>query len=196
MAARKNLVVQVGVCLRYSTTFDVLREQLAAIPAPRLFSYEYFPFIGHTYSLALQLSGPVDRVIAATRDAAGLTATLRFSNGDTAVIVGRSLANCSVDIETVRVSSPTFFAEVLGRRRVRVIRDMKPTPVDQWAVASANGMTYDPQPFAGRFLEVSGYAPQFRAFARAVRTGEGVRCTLQDAIDTAELTAKIQAAAR
>src|SRR4051812_19094072 len=105
------------------------------------------------YNLALYLSGPVDRVIAATKDAAGSTATLRFSNGDTAVILGRSIANCGIDIETIRVSGSNFFGEITGRRRVRIVRDMKPTPVGEWSPASAGGMTFEAQPFGSRFLQ-------------------------------------------
>jgi predicted dehydrogenase len=196
LAESRKLVVQVGFCLRYGTAVDVLRTHVASVPPPRLFAYEYFPFLGHTYNLALFLSGPLDRIVAATSDPAGTTATLRFTNGDTAVVIGRSIANCSVDIETVRVSSPTFFAEMTGRRRVRVVRDMKATPVGDWSIASAAGEIFDAQPFGSRFLEASGYAPQLRAFAAAVRSGEPPRCTLQDAIETAELARQIAEASR
>jgi predicted dehydrogenase len=195
LAAQKKLIVQVGFCTRHSTTFDLLREHLASIPPPRLFSYEYFPFLGHTYNLALYLSGAVDRVVAATGDASGSTTTLRFDSGDTAVIVGRSVGNCSIDIETVRVSTPTFFGEVVGRRRVRIIRDMKPTPPGAWSAATAGGTVFEAQPFGSRFLEIAGYAPQLRSFAAAVRGGETPRCSLQDAIDTAELARQIAEAA-
>jgi predicted dehydrogenase len=184
----------VGFCTRYSTTFDLFREHLATVPPPRLFSYEYFPFLGHTYNLALYLSGAVDQIVAVTRGTTGSTATLRFNNGDTAVIIGRSIVNCSVDIESVRVSTPTFFGEVVGRRRVRVIRHMKPTPPGEWSVGSAGATTFEAQPFGARFLEIGGYAPQLRAFAAAVRGGATPRCTLQDAIDTVDLARRINEA--
>jgi predicted dehydrogenase len=196
LAAAKKWVVQVGFCLRYSATVDVLREHLATVPPPRLFAYEYFPFVGHMYNLALYLSGPLGRVIAATKDAAGSTATLRFKNGDTAVILGRSIANCGIDIEMIRVSAANFFGEIAGRRRVRIVRDMKPTPVADWSPASAGGMGYEAQPFGSRFLVISGYAPQLRAFAAAVRGGESPRSTLAHAIETAELAHTITDATR
>jgi predicted dehydrogenase len=186
--------VQIGFCTRYSTTLDVLREHLASVPPPRLLSYEYFPFLGHTYNLALYLSGAVDRIACSISSPSGSTATLEFSNGDIAVIVGRSIVNCSIDIESVRISTATFFGEVSGRRRVRVIRDMKPTPPGDWSPASAGAVTFDAQPFGSRFLEIAGYAPQLRAFAAAVRGGAPPRSTLADAIETAELARRISEA--
>jgi predicted dehydrogenase len=196
LAAEKKLIVQVGFCTRYSTTFDLLREHLATVLPPRLFSYEYFPFLGHTYNLALYLSGLVDRIVPVTSDASGSTTTLRFKNQDAAVIVGRLLVNCSIDIESVRVSTATFFGEVTGRRRVRIIRGMRPSPPGAWSVGSAQGMTFEAQPFGARFLEIAGYAPQLRAFAAAVRGGAPPRCTLQDAIDTADVAQEIARATK
>ncbi|HVF10742.1 MAG TPA: Gfo/Idh/MocA family oxidoreductase [Abditibacteriaceae bacterium] len=184
LAQKKRLVAQVGFLTRYSQPFEVLRSRLIEQPSPRLFTYEYFPYLSHTYNLALYLSGRAERVLAATSDASGSTATVRFHNGDTAVIIGRALANCSVDIETVRVSTGTFFGAVEGRRRVRIIENMQPTGVDAWSTATSGGSTYEPQPFAGRFSESTGAAPQLRAFAAAIRTGTPPRSTLEDAIET------------
>ena len=50
--------------------------------------------------------------------------------GAEAVVVGRSIANCSVDIEAVRVSSGDFYAAVEGRRTVRLVENMQPTPAN------------------------------------------------------------------
>jgi predicted dehydrogenase len=184
-------VVQVGFLLRYSAPFELLKAHLGAQPAPRLFCYEYFPFLAHVFNLALYLSGPVERVIAATRDAAGRTATVRFHNGDTAVIIGRNLANCSVDIERVQVSTEHFFAAVEGRRRARIIADMQPVDVAEWSLASSAATTYAGQVFAERFLEHSGAAAQLRGFARAIRDGVAPRSTLEDAIETQLLAREI-----
>jgi predicted dehydrogenase len=191
MARQYRRVVQVGFLLRYSAPFDLLKANLDAQAAPRLFCYEYFPFLAHVYNLALYLSGPVERVIAATRDAAGRTATVRFHNGDTAVIIGRNLANCSVDIERVQVSTERFFAAVEGRRRVRVIANMQPVDVAEWSLASSAATTYAGQVFAERFLEHSGAAAQLRGFARAIRDGVAPRSTLEDAIETQLLAREI-----
>jgi predicted dehydrogenase len=193
MARHYKRVVQVGFLLRYSTPFDLLKAHLDAQAAPRLFCYEYFPFLTHVLNLALYLSGPVERVIAATRDAAGRTATVRFRNGDTAVIIGRNLANCSVDIERVQVSTEHFFAAVEGRRRVRIIADMQPVDVSEWSLASSAATTYAGQVFAERFLEYSGAAAQLRDFAHAIRDGVAPRSTLEDAIETQLLAREIDA---
>jgi MinD-like ATPase involved in chromosome partitioning or flagellar assembly len=98
LARERQRVAQVGFLLRYSAPFDLVMTHLDAQPAPRLCCYEYFPSVSHIYNLALYFSGPLDHVIAATRDAAGSTAVLRFANGDTAIIIGRNLNNWSIDI--------------------------------------------------------------------------------------------------
>jgi predicted dehydrogenase len=192
MARASRRVVQVGFLLRYSEPFELLKAHLDAQAARRLFCYEYFPYLAHVYNLALYLSGPVERVIAATRDAAGRTATVRFHSGDTAVIIGRNLANCSIDVERVQVSSERFFATVEGRRRVRVVVDMQAVDVSAWSLASSAATTYAGQVFAERFLESSGAAAQLRAFARAIRDGVAPRSTLEDAIETQLLAREIE----
>lgn len=195
LASNRNLVVQVGFLTRYSQSFDVLKSYLDKQPSPRLFTYEYFPFLGHTYNLALYLSGPFERVVSVAGSDAGSAVTIAFRNGDTAVVVGRSIANCSVDIESVRVSSPAFYGAVEGRRVVRIIENMQPTGVDAWSVGSSGGLVYEPQPFAGRFHENTGAAPQLRGFAAAIRQGIPPRSTLEDAIETQLLIQEISKAA-
>jgi predicted dehydrogenase len=194
LAQERNLWVQTAFLTRYSQAFDILKQHLEETPPPRLFTYEYFPFLGHTYNLALYFSGSLERVVGVTQSGAGSTALLQFRNGDSATISGRSIVNCSVDIESVRVSTPTFYGAVEGRRRVRIIRDMQPTGVDAWSVTTSGAQTYEPQPFAGRFLEITGAAPQLRGFAAAIREGTPPRSTLQDAIETCELAQMIGAA--
>ncbi len=192
LARARKLVVQVAFLTRYSTAFDVLRSHLERVPPPRLFCYEYFPFLAHQFNLALYLSGSrVKTIVGAARSPAGSSATIQFENGDVATVIGRSLANCGVDIESVRVSAPSFYGAVEGRRRVRIIRDMKSTPVTDWDVAHSGGESYDPQPFSARFLELSGAAPQLRGFARAIRGGPPPRSTLEDSIETLELMSRI-----
>jgi predicted dehydrogenase len=187
LASTKKLVTQVGFLTRYSQSMDVLKARLDLQPAPRLFCYEYFPYLAHTYNLSLYLSGPWKRVLSATSDSAGSSATIRFRNGDTAVIVGRSIANCSHNIERVTVSNGSFYGSVEGRTRVRIIDPMPPTGVDQWSAASSGGIVHDPQPFAARFLENTGAAPQLRGFAAAIRQGESTRSTFDDMIETRRL---------
>lgn len=191
LSEEKKLVMQVGYVLRYAPPFEVLRSHLDKQSSPRLLSYEYFPYLGHTYNLALYLSGKVESINSVTQNVAGSTATLNFQNGDVAVIVGRTLHNCSVDIESVRVSTAGFYGAVEGRRRIRIIENMQPTNVGDWSTASSGGLTYEPQPFAGRFLESSGAAPQLRGFAAAIREHRPPRSTLTDAIETLELTGEI-----
>lgn len=185
-------VVQVGFLLRYAAPFELLKIFLDAQAPPRLLCFEYFPSLTHIYNLALYLSGPVDRVIAATRDPAGCTATLCFQNGDTAVIIGRNVDNRSIDIERVQVSTTQFFAAVEGRRRVRVVEHMREVDVAAWNLASSAGTTYAGQIFAERFLENSGAAAQLRGFARAIREGVPPRSSLEDAIETQVLAAQIE----
>ena len=196
LAGKKRLVAQVGFLTRYSAAFNVLKSHLDRQPPPRLFFYEYFPWLAHTFNLALYLSGSsVARVIAATTDATGTTTTLRFKNGDTAVVIGRLISNCSLDIEQVRVSTPNFYGAVEGRRRVYVVDQMKKVDVDAWSTGSARGTTYDPQIFANRFLESSGAVPMLRDFVRAIRKGIPPRSTFADAIETQELLRAIAKAA-
>lgn len=191
MARVQKRMMQVGFLLRYSTPFTLLKAHLDAQAAPRLLCYEYFPFLAHILNVALYLSGPVDRVIAATRDRAGSTATVRFRDGDTAVIIGRNLDNCSVDIERVQVSTPQFFAAVEGRRRVRIVDHMQAVDVAEWSLATSAATTYAGQVFAERFLEHSGAVAQLRGFARAIRHGITPHSTLEDAIETHLLAREI-----
>lgn len=191
MARAQKRVAQVGFLLRYSTPFTLLKAHLDVQAAPRLLCYEYFPFLAHILNMALYLSGPVDRVVAATRDSAGATATVRFRGGDTAVIIGRNLDNCSVDIERVQVSTPQFFAAVEGRRRVRIIDHMQAVDVAEWSLATSAATTYAGQVFAERFLEHSGAVAQLRGFARAIRHGVAPLSTLEDAIETHLLAREI-----
>ena len=193
-AAAAGRVVQVGFCLRYAHAFTLLKEHSDGQASPRLWSFEYFPYLHHIYNLALYLAGPVARVLCATNDSAGRAAALRFRNGDTALILGRTLANCGLDLETARVSTPRFFASVEGRRRVRIVSGMEETPVASWSLERSPGTTYEAQPFAARFLEASGQLPQLRAFARAIRTGEPPHSGLADAQETCELAALIERA--
>jgi predicted dehydrogenase len=193
LARQHKLVVQVGFLLRYSAPFELLKTHLDAQAAPRLFCYEYFPSLMHIYNLALYLSGPVDGVLAATRDGVGSTAMLRFANGDTAVIIGRNLNNWSVDIERVQVSTQAFYAEVAGRRTLRVVEGMPKVTVEEWSLAASGGTSYAAQVFADRFLEAGGAAPQLRDFARAIRHGITPRSTLEDAIETHRLARAIEA---
>lgn len=192
LAAKKHRVVQVGFLTRYSQSVDVLKTRLDKQRPPRLFCYEYYPFLAHTFNLSLYLSGPWERVLAATSDTAGSTATIRFRNGDTAVVVGRSIANCSHNIERITVSSDRFYGAVEGRVRVRIIEAMKLVGVDRWSAASSRGIVHEPQPFAARFLENTGAAPQLRGFAAAIREGKPPRSTLEDMIETHQLMQEIK----
>lgn len=184
LAQKQSLVTQVAYMFRYSTAFDVLRQYLDAQQPPRLFCYEFYPFLAHNYDLALYLSGPLARVLCATQDAAGITATLRFQNGDTAVVIGRPLANCSVDIESVAISTRDFYGAVQGRRRVRIVEGMQPVGVEKWSVGACGGGSYESHIFGARFPECSGTAPLLRAFAAAIRKGTKPRSTLADSIAT------------
>jgi len=191
-AARRRLVVQAGFVLRSAPPLECLRQFIQRQTGQRLLCFEYFPFLSHIYNLALHLAGPVQEVLAATGSAAGRTAVLQHANGDVSHVVGRALANCSVDIESVRVSGAKFYASVEGRRRVRLVEDMAPLPVEDWSSTSCGGLSYEPQPFAGRFLEASGCVPQLRAFAQAIREGVPPPSTLEDAIATKELMQRIE----
>jgi predicted dehydrogenase len=184
LAQKRSLVAQVAYMFRYSTAFDVLRQYLDDQQPPRLFCYDFYPFLAHIYDLALYLSGPLDHVLCATQDAAGTTATLRFQNGDTAVVIGRPLANCSVDIESVAISTRDFYGAVQGRRRVRIVEGMQPVGVEKWSVGASGGWSYEPHIFGARYLESSGTAPLLRAFASAIRNGTTPRSTLADSIET------------
>jgi predicted dehydrogenase len=84
---------------------------------------------------------------------------------------------------------------VEGRTQVRIIENMKPTGVDSWGVAASGGMLHDPQPFAGRFHENTGAAPQLRGFASAIRDGKPPRSTLEDMIETLAMMEQIGALA-
>jgi predicted dehydrogenase len=192
VADRCGLVAQAAYMLRSGAAIEVLAERLRALPPPRLFLYEYFAFAHHIFDLSLHLSGPLESVLCTTQDAAGKSATLRFRNGDTAVVVGRALANCSIDIERITVSGPDFYAAVEGRRRVRVVTGMPPTPFTSWSLAASGGESFEPQPYCARFEELAGYAPQFRAFARSIRTGHRPRGTAGDAAATHELLAMLK----
>jgi len=103
ISASKKLVVQSAFSLRYAAPFELLKKHTDAVSAPRIFTYDYYPFLSHIYNLALHFSGPLERVLSATRDSAGCTSTLRFKNGDTAIVIGRSVSNCSIQLESVRV---------------------------------------------------------------------------------------------
>lgn len=193
LAISRGLVVQVGFLTRYCQAFDVLKQYLDPQPSPRLFTYEYYPYLAHTYNLALYLSGPFERVIGVGGSDVGSAVTVQFQSGDIAVIVGRAVANCSIDLESVRVSTGHFYGVVEARRRVRIFSDMQPTGVDAWNTVNSGGLIYDPQPFAGRFHESTGAAPQLRGFAAAIREGIPPRSTLVDAIATQELLHAIAA---
>jgi hypothetical protein len=136
----------------------------------------------------------LERVVGATRDSAGSTATIRFQNGDTAVVIGRSLANCSMNIESVRVSSKDFYASVEGRRRVRIIEGMKPTGVEGWTLPASEDTGYDPHVFASRYLVQSGTVAMLQGFVKAVREGVEPRSTLADSVETGELIAAVDVA--
>ena len=192
LAREHGRVVQVGYLLRYSAPFDLLKLHLDAQAAPRLFCYEYFPSLMHIYNLALYFSGPLESVVAATHGAAGCTATLRFANGDTAVIIGRYLNNWSIDIERVQASTASSFARVDGRRTVRIVTGMPTVAVEEWSLAASGGTTYESQVFADRFLEAGGAVSQLRDFARAIRLGITPRSTLEDAIETQRLAQAIE----
>jgi predicted dehydrogenase len=194
-AKQRNLVVQVGHCFRYSPLVDLLREHLAEASAPRLWTYEYFPYIGHIYDLAMYLSGPVDRVLASHSDASGVTTTLRFRGGDTAVIIGRSINNCGLDIECIRVSSTDFYGQIDGRRTVRVARMPSPVPVPEWSTRRSPAVTYAAQAGGRTTLEVTGYIAQLRGFAESITRGTAPRCTLHDTQATGDLLGAIAAAA-
>jgi predicted dehydrogenase len=184
ISASKKLVVQVGFSLRYAAPFELLKNHTDSVREPRIFCYDYYPFLSHIYNLALYLSGPFDRVLAATRDSAGSVSTLRFKNGDTATVIGRSVANCSIQLESVRVSSKSFYASIESRTHVRIIRQMEPLGVADWSLESSGGAFYDPHVFANRVLKSSGYEPQLSAFARAIREAIPPRSMLEDAIQT------------
>lgn len=195
LAQQNELIVQVGYLLRYAESFDLLRSHANRSDAPRLFSYDYYGYLHHMYNLACYISGPVDRVLAAVSCSAGMMTMIRFTNRDIAVIIGRAIANSSVDTETVRVSTEDLFAEVDGRRRFRAFERMRPTEVHDWSIASARGVTFEPQVFAARFLESCGPAPQLRAFADAIETGRQPRSTLDDAAETQQLQALVNESA-
>ena len=133
-------------------------------------------------------------MFSATRDSAGCTATLRFKNGDTAIVIGRSVANCSIQLESVRVSSQNFFASVDARTRLRIVRQMEPRGVADWNLESSGGTFYDPHVFSNRVLKSSGYEPQLTAFAHAIREGIPPRSTLEDAIETRRISEEIERA--
>jgi len=192
LAVGRRLVAQVGFLTRYSQSMDVLKARLDSQAPPRLFCYEYFPFLAHTYNLGLYFSGKWQHVLAATSDAAGSSATIRFHNGDIAVVLGRSIANCSHNIERVTVSTKSFYGSVEGRTRVRIIENMGPTGVERWSAASSGGTVHDPQPFAAQFLENTGAAPQLRGFAAAIRDGSPPRSTFADMIETHRLMDEIR----
>lgn len=192
-AAGKKLVVQAGHCFRYSPLVDLFQEHLRDATGPRLWSFEYFPYIGHIYNLALYLSGSVERVVGSRAGAFGSTTTLAFKNGDAAVIVGRSLNNCALDIETIRVSTRDFFGEIAGRRTVRVAKMPIGVPFHEWSTRNAPATTFEAQAGGRMTLEVSGYLPQLRAFAKSIRDGSEPRSTLLDVQETAELSRMIAA---
>jgi predicted dehydrogenase len=194
-SAAKKLIVQSAFSLRYAAPFELLKKHADAVCAPRIFAYDYYPFLSHIYNLALYLSGPLERVLSATRDSAGCTATLRFKNGDTGIVVGRSVANCSIQLESVRVSAKNFFASVEARTRVRIVKQMESVDVANWNLESSGGVFYDPHIFANRVLKSSGYEPQLTAFAHAIREGIPLRSTLEDAIETRALSQQIEKAA-
>ncbi|MCX5658735.1 MAG: Gfo/Idh/MocA family oxidoreductase [Planctomycetota bacterium] len=194
VAAGKRLVVQAGHCFRYSPLVDLLQEHLRDATGPRLWSFEYFPYIGHIHNLALHLSGPVERVVGSRAGPFGSTTTLEFKNGDAAVIVGRSLNNCALDIESIRVSTRDFFGEIAGRRTVRVARMPVGVPFHEWSTRNAPATTFEAQAGGRMTLEVSGYLPQLRAFAKSIRDGSPPRSTLADVQETAELASRIAAA--
>jgi predicted dehydrogenase len=194
LARSRGLVAQVGFCLRHAAAIELLAQRLQRVPPPRLLLCEYFPWVGHQYDLTAHLLGPCTRVLSSSADAAGSHDVLRFASGDTAVVIGRALRNCSVDIERITVSGAGFYGAVEGRRRARFIEDQRDVPLEQWGPATCRGESFEPQPFAGRFEELGGYAPELRAFARAVRGGEAPRATLDDAAAQHELSAAIRAA--
>ena len=99
-------------------------------------------------------------------------------------LLDHAIVNSSVNIESVKASTATFYAAIEGRQRVRIIAGMEPVKVEDWSIASSGGLSHDPQPFAARLLENNGSAPQFRAFARAIREGHPLRFTLDDAVET------------
>ncbi len=192
----KKLAAQVAYCLRYAPPFEVLQSHARTAKGPRLYCFEYYPFIAHIYNLALHFCGPYERIIGAHQDAAGLSTTIRFKNGDTAVIVGRSVANCSIGLESIKVSAADFYGEVIDRTKVRVVKGMQPVGVEDWSVKSSEGLSYDPHVYAARILEASGYGPQLRAFIAEIRGGEKPRCGIEESVETAELIRAAEAAAK
>jgi hypothetical protein len=143
----------------------------------------------------MYFSGPVDRVLASHSGASGVATTLTFRNGDTAVIVGRAINNCGLDIECIRVSTVDFYGEIDGRRAVRIARMPAPVPVTEWSTRLSPAVTYAAQAGGRTTLDVTGYIPQLRGFAESITRGTAPRCTLHDTQATGELIDAIAATA-
>lgn len=190
-AEKKQRVVQIGHGFRYSPLVDLLQHHLAAAARPRVWAYEYFPYIGHIYNLAVYVSGPFDRVVGHVATPAGVLTTIAFKSGDTAVVIGRSIANCSMEIESIRVSAKDFYGAIEERRRVRIAKGLKSVAFDDWSTASSPAITYEAQAGGRLTLEVSGYIPQLKAFAKCIREGGAVRSDLAGAIETQRIAEAI-----
>lgn len=184
LAKKNRLTVQVAYSLRYAAPFDILKKHSDRAAGARIFIYDYYPFLSHIYNLSLYFSGPVERVAGAVRQPAGLTALLKFKNGDTATIIGRSVSNCSIGLESVTVSTETFYGAVEGRTRVRIVENMKSVAIADWSTESSAGLSFEPHVFGAQMLKSSGYMPQLSAFAAAIREGTPPRSDLSDAIET------------
>ncbi len=184
LAEKKKLTSQVAFSLRSAPPFELLKKHSDRASGSRVFLYEYYPFLGHIYNLALWFSGPLERVVSSVKQPAGLTAVLKFKNGDTATIIGRSVANCSIQLEHMSVSTKDFYGAVEARTRVRIVENMKSLPVEDWSVANSGGLSFEPHVFCADVLRNSGYIAQLAAFAMAIREGVQPRSTLTDAIET------------
>jgi predicted dehydrogenase len=166
LARERRRVAQVGFLLRYSAPFGLVKTHLDAQPAPRPRDRRH-----------AQYGGQYRRAAVRQRRHGG------HHRAQPEQLEHRYRARAN--------RHETFFAEVDGRRTVRIVAGMPRVAVEDWSLAASGGTSYAAQVFADRFLEASGAAAQLRAFARAIRQGIPPRSTLEDAIETQRLAQEI-----
>jgi len=149
----------------------------------RLFQAQYYPYVGHIYSLLHYLNGPVEGVQAA-KGGLETIVTLRFANGDLGSVVSRRFQNDSIPYESLAVSGQTGLLVASNGLELRFHRTREGRTATQLSFDVADGTFHSPtfsMPYAGlNQLYLRGYVPELAYFARRVREGLPPVCGIGD----------------
>jgi predicted dehydrogenase len=195
LVRERQLVYQVGSCLRYAPLYRKLKRLLAEwreeAPGPRTIGIRYYPYIGHFQNLLLYLSGAIAQVLAVQHaDNSGAISLYRFANGDLAVIAWGAFHNVSLPCEAVEIfhSSGRLLAEdgrSLRFDRTPPERASHPYKLEfELAAAELYNPTFSIPYGRNAQLYLRGYTPELEDFARCVREGGTPLCGVDDAEQT------------